>query len=74
VPGAAFNRCNCADVSKPDLLFNDVGVKGVGELELVGVAAAIAKPSSTPPDMRSDRQAVATRLNGFGPFRGFRAW
>jgi xanthine dehydrogenase YagR molybdenum-binding subunit len=29
-------------IDEPDLLFNDVGVKGVGELALVGVAAAIA--------------------------------
>ena len=29
-------------INKPDLLFNDVGVKGLGEVALVGVAAAIA--------------------------------
>lgn len=39
---ADVHRIDVAFVDEPDLLFNPVGVKGLGEVAMVGVAAAVA--------------------------------
>ncbi|MEV7039683.1 xanthine dehydrogenase family protein molybdopterin-binding subunit [Amycolatopsis sp. NPDC051061] len=39
---ADVHRVDVAFVDEPDLLFNPVGVKGLGEVAMVGVAAAVA--------------------------------
>ncbi|MEU6556416.1 xanthine dehydrogenase family protein molybdopterin-binding subunit [Streptomyces sp. NPDC046915] len=39
---ADIHRIDVDFIDEPDLLFNDVGVKGIGEVAMVGVSAAVA--------------------------------